>query len=209
MRGFLILGMNYLAHIHLSGENEDVMLGNFMADGIKGRKHEMYRRDIQKGILLHRFIDDFTDSHTVVLETKLLFRPKYGKLAPILVDILYDHYLAKNWADYHPEPLKEFVAKTYHSLQSRWDELTPRVQHMLPYMIRYNWLYNYQFQTGMERVLEGMSRRVPTGEILKHGWQDLQPYYEIINDHFAKFFVEMIQEAKRWFQDYEVKKAGS
>jgi acyl carrier protein phosphodiesterase len=204
----LFLSMNYLAHIYLSGENEDVMLGNFMADGIKGRKHENYSPAIQKGILLHRFIDDYTDSHPVVLESKLLFRPKFHKLAPILVDILYDHYLAKNWLEYHKKPLQRFVADTYKTLEARWDELTPRIQHMLPYMIKYNWLYNYQFGDGIERVLEGMSRRVPTGEILKHGWQDLQPHYEIVHDHFAQFFIEMIQEAKRWLQAYEMKNAG-
>jgi acyl carrier protein phosphodiesterase len=200
--------MNYLAHIYLSGKNEDVMLGNFMADGIKGRRHEEYPPDIQKGILLHRYIDDFTDSHAVVLETKLLFRPKYHKIAPILVDIIYDHYLAKNWSDYHEKPLEQFVADTYKTLENRWDELTPRIQHMLPYMIKYNWLYNYQFANGIERVLDGMSRRVPTGIILKDGWRDLQPYYEVVDDQFTRFFLEMIKEAKNWLRDYETKNAG-
>ena len=200
--------MNYLAHIYLSGENEDVMLGNFMADGIKGRRHAEYPPDIQKGILLHRFIDDFTDSHAVVLETKLLFRPKYHKIAPILVDIIYDHYLAKNWSDYHEKPLEQFVADTYKTLENRWDELTPRIRQMLPYMIKYNWLYNYQFANGIERVLDGMSRRVPTGIILKDGWRDLQPYYEVVDDQFTRFFLEMIKEAKNWLRDYETKNAG-
>jgi acyl carrier protein phosphodiesterase len=200
--------MNYLAHIYLSGTNEDVMLGNFMADGIKGRKHEQYPPDVQKGILLHRFIDDFTDSHPIVLETKILFRPKYSKLSPILVDILYDHYLAKNWADYHNVPLKQFVEETYAILQRRWNELTPRVQRMLPYMIQYNWLYNYRTQQGIEHVLEGMSRRVPTGGILKDGWQDLQPYHRTVNDQFTRFFSEMIKEAKNWLKAYETKNAG-
>jgi len=183
--------MNYLAHIYLSGTNEDVMLGNFMADSIKGKQHQNYPEGIQKGILLHRFIDDFTDTHPVVLETKILFRPIYHKLSPILVDMVYDHFLAKHWASYHPQPLRDFVNDTYATLQHRKAELPERIQHMLPYMVQYDWLYNYQFKEGMERVLLGMSRRVPNGEVLKNGWRDLVPVYTEVEQQFETFFRSM------------------
>ena len=200
--------MNYLAHIYLSGDDDDIMLGNFMADGIKGRRHEDYSPKIQQGILLHRFIDDFTDFHPIVLETKILFRPKYSKLAPILVDILYDHYLAKNWQQYHTTPLDQFVCETYKTLQARWDELTPRIQFMLPHMIENNWLYNYQFKEGIERVMFGMSRRVRYGDVLKDGWDDLQPVYEQVGEQFSRFFIQLRSEVSAWIKQYETKNAG-
>ena len=180
--------MNYLAHIYLSGDDEDLMIGNFMADGIKGKRYLEFPERISKGILLHRFIDDFTDHHPICTETKVLLRPKYHKLSPILSDIFYDHFLAKRWSNYHEKPLRQFVDEFYQTMQSRWDELTPRIQQMMPYMMHYDWLYNYQFKEGMENVLMGMSKRVRQGEILREGWIDLEKNYAAMEDQFTRFF---------------------
>lgn len=185
--------MNFLAHLYLSGDDEDVMIGNFIADGIKGKRYEDYPEQIKKGILLHRFIDDFTDTHPVCLESKLLLRPKYHKLAPILVDMVYDHFLALHWADYSEKPLRKYVDDVYKTLQRRNADLTPQVQHMLPYMIQFDWLYNYQFQEGMERVFMGMSRRVRQGEIIKNGWMDIETNKTAFDDQFKRFFSDLIQ----------------
>ena len=111
--------MNYLAHIYLSGDDKDLLLGNFMADSIKGRSYQKYPEGIQRGVLLHRFIDDFTDHHPICTETKIILRPKYHKLSPILSDILYDHFLAKLWENYHPVPLAKFVDAFYAFIQSQ------------------------------------------------------------------------------------------
>ena len=183
--------MNFLAHLYLSGDDEDIMIGNFIADGIKGKRYEGYPPQIKKGILLHRFIDDFTDTHPIVLESKILLRPRYSKLAPILVDMIYDHYLAKNWDQYHPLPLREYVDKTYATLQRRHADLTPPIQRMLPFMIEHDWLYNYQFQEGIENVFLGMSRRVRSGEILQFGWEDLAANYDALENQFTLFFEEL------------------
>ncbi len=183
--------MNFLAHLYLSGNDEDIMIGNFIADGIKGNRYENYPKQIKKGILLHRFIDDYTDTHPVCLETKILLRPKYHKLAPILVDMIYDHFLAKHWQNFRPIPLRDFVDKTYNTLQNRFEDLTPPIQRMLPFMIQYDWLYNYQFKEGMERVFLGMSRRVRQGDVIKHGWEDLAANYDVIENQFFTFFAEL------------------
>jgi acyl carrier protein phosphodiesterase len=195
----LFLGVNYLAHIYLSGDDEDVMLGNFMADSVKGRAYEDYPTGIKRGILLHRFIDDFTDSHPVCLETKLLLRPKYHKLSPILSDMMYDHFLARHWASYSAEPLRDYVDRTYSILHARIKELTPRAQYMLPYMIKYDWLYNYQFEEGMKNVLFGMSKRIKKGEVLVNGWEDIELHRVTFENQFSRFFSELTEacEAKR------------
>ena len=190
--------MNYLAHIYLSGDDKDLLVGNFMADSIKGKRYEEYPDGIKRGILLHRFIDDFTDHHPICIETKILLRPKYHKLSPILSDIIYDHFLARLWANYHAVPLDKFVDDFYAFIQTRWDELTPRIQYMMPYMIKQNWLYNYQFKVGLQNVLNGMSRRVKGGEILKEGWTDLEEHYAEIQDQFERFFGALEQAVSQY-----------
>ena len=192
--------MNYLAHLYLSGDDEDLMIGNFMADDVKGSKFNDYPERIKDGILLHRFIDDFTDHHPICSETKVLLRPRYHKLSPILSDLIYDHFLALNWQNYHPKPLREYVNGIYETLERRWDDLTPRMQHMLPFMIKYDWLYNYQFKEGMERVLLGMSKRVRSGGVLKHGWEDIELYNAQFADQFFRFFAELIDAVKDYSQ---------
>ncbi len=193
--------MNYLAHIYLSGDDEDLLIGNFMADGIKGSRFKEYPGPIARGILLHRFIDDFTDHHPICTETKVLLRPKYHKLSPIVSDIIYDHFLAKLWLNYHETSLRQYVDSFYATIDKRWDDLTPRIQQMMPYMKKYDWLYNYQFKEGMQEVLMGMSRRVRTGEILREGWDDLERYYDQFQDQFERFFVELQGSVQNWLSE--------
>ena len=90
--------MNFLAHIYLSGDDPNIQLGNFIGDFVKGRNLvEQFGHEIAKGIELHRAIDEFTDKHPIVKLSKVRLREKYRHYAPVIVDIFYDHYLAKNW----------------------------------------------------------------------------------------------------------------
>ncbi len=98
--------MNFLAHIYLSGNDTDLIIGNFIADGIKGKKYKKFSPGIQKGILLHREIDTFTDAHPIVRQSTKRLHKNYGHYSGIIVDILYDHFLAKNWSRYSDVPLE-------------------------------------------------------------------------------------------------------
>ena len=102
--------MNFLAHAHLSGKNNDVLLGNFVADAIKGNKLLKYRKEIQYGILLHRQIDSFTDKHELFMQSIDRVRKDFGKYSGIVIDIFYDHFLALNWKEYDDRELYVFVA---------------------------------------------------------------------------------------------------
>src|SRR5690606_17104395 len=105
--------MNFLAHVYLSGDNPKIMVGNFIGDFVKGgRLSERFEKDIARGIELHRAIDDFTDSHAVVLKSKERLRPKYRHYSPVIVDMFYDHILARHWNDYHPQSLPAFAEET-------------------------------------------------------------------------------------------------
>src|SRR5215216_5596818 len=154
--------MNFLAHVYLSGENTKLMVGNFIADFVKGRNAlEKFSPEIAKGIDLHRAIDEFTDTHPVVAQSKNRLRPKYRHYSGVIVDVFYDHFLARNWNTYHTEPLSDFAARTYRTIESFGPILPAGVKYMLPYMIKGNWLVNYGQTEGIHRALSGMARRTP------------------------------------------------
>ncbi len=188
--------MNFLAHIYLSGENDLVTIGNFMADGIKGKDYKKYSKNIQIGILLHRHIDTYTDAHkTVRLSTKRLHE-KYGHYSGVIVDILYDHFLAKNWSSYSDVPLETYVDTFYDSLEEHFDILPLRVQKMMPFMMADNWLLSYASIDGISRVLDGMNRRTKNRSGMDEAIHELEEFYTAFESEFTSFFNELIVFSK-------------
>ncbi|WP_303319170.1 acyl carrier protein phosphodiesterase [Flavivirga abyssicola] len=189
--------MNYLAHIYLSGENDLVTIGNFIADSIKGKDYKKYSKDIQTGILLHRNIDTYTDAHkTVRLSTKRLHE-KYGHYSGVIVDILYDHFLAKNWNKYSTIPLDEYVSAFYDSLEEHYHVLPLRIQKIMPYMMADNWLLSYASIHGISRVLDGMNRRTKNRSGMNEAIVELKEFYKEFEDEFTAFFNELITFSKQ------------
>jgi len=189
--------MNFLAHIYLSGNDDDITIGNFIADGIRGRRYKNYPVGIQKGILLHRQIDTFTDSHpTVRLSTKRLHE-NYGKYSGVIVDILYDHFLAKNWKDYSNIPLKIYVEQFYSLLNENFNLLPSRIQKMTPHMIAGNWLLSYAKIEGIQKVLEGMNRRTKNISGMHTATNELLEFYSEFEAEFKSFFEELIRFSKK------------
>lgn len=189
--------MNYLAHIYLSGENDLVTIGNFIADGIKGKAYKKYPKDIQIGILLHRHIDTFTDAHkTVRLSTKRLHK-KYGHYSGIIVDILYDHFLAKNWNKYSTVSLDIYVDTFYDSLEANYSILPLRIQKMMPYMLADNWLLSYASIDGISRVLDSMNKRTKNRSGMDEAVVELETFYKEFENEFTVFFNELISFSKQ------------
>jgi acyl carrier protein phosphodiesterase len=151
--------MNFLAHIYLSGENDLLKIGNFMADSIRGSKYLSYPKDIQKGVLLHRHIDSFTDFHPIYRKSKHRLHEKYGHYSGVIMDIMYDHFLSKNWNAFSEIPLEKYAASFYELLQKEESLLTERTKNMIPYMIAQNWLVSYASLEGLETILFQMDYR--------------------------------------------------
>ena len=189
--------MNYLAHIYLSGDNNLVTIGNFIADGIKGKSYKKYPKAIQTGILLHRNIDTFTDAHQTVRQSTKRLHEKYGHYSGIIVDILYDHFLAKNWSKYSNVPLNEYVDIFYDSLEANYELLPLRIQKMMPYMMTDNWLLNYASIEGISRVLAGMNRRTKNQSGMDEAVVELQKFYTEFENEFSSFFDELIAFSKQ------------
>ncbi|MBT8287192.1 MAG: DUF479 domain-containing protein [Flavobacteriaceae bacterium] len=187
--------MNFLAHIYLSGENQDVMIGNFIADGIKSKDQHIYPKDIQKGILLHRAIDTYTDSHPTVRKSKKRLFERYSHYSAVIVDILYDHFLAKNWHQYSDIPLNDYVDDFYRALERQYEILPARYQTLAPFMIRDNWLLGYSTIEGITKALEGMNRRTKNRSKMNQAVDELRTYYAEFEEDFTHFFDELIQFA--------------
>lgn len=135
------------------------MIGNFIADHIKGNQFTHLDPKIQLGIKLHRQIDTYTDTHEITRRSKRRLHKRYGLFAGIVIDIFYDHYLAKNWKNYSAIPLKIYVNSVYNLVNSYKEILPEKTVQMIPYMVKYNWLYNYKYKEGIKSVLEGMNKR--------------------------------------------------
>lgn len=184
--------MNFLAHTHLSGFNEDIIFGNFIADSVKGKSYNKFRDDIVIGILHHREIDSFTDSHPIPKHSRDMIREHFGKFSGIVVDIYYDHFLARNWNNYHDEELSAFSSKVYQILARRFLLLPARIRRLLPFLIAQNWLNGYANMRDLARVFKGMDRR--TGHIsgMDKSIVVLENNYEALYDDFVEFYKELI-----------------
>jgi acyl carrier protein phosphodiesterase len=189
--------MNFLAHIYLSGDNDLIKIGNFMADGIRGKQFENYPSEIQKGIVLHRFIDTYTDAHPVFRKSTKRLHEKYHHYAGVIVDVFYDHFLAKNWSNYSDENLVDFTNRFYQSLQDNYDFLSERTKGMMPYMIEYNWLVSYQTVEGISRILTQMDGRTKNESKMRFSPNELIEYYSDFELEFTVFFEDLRIETKQ------------
>lgn len=186
--------MNHLAHLYLSQHTEAMMVGNFIADGIKGKKYLEFEAGVSKGIVMHRAIDTFTDSHPLVSHSKTYFRRKYGLYSAVLIDLFYDHFLASNWNDYSDMPLSLFADHAYRVMEKNFIHLPARYLQILEYMQKENWLLNYAHLEGIQRSLNGMSRRIKGNPGIEHALNEFRNHYDELGSDFRKFFPELQKE---------------
>ncbi|AWI26236.1 acyl carrier protein phosphodiesterase [Flavobacterium pallidum] len=183
--------MNFLAHIYLSGDNDLMKIGNFMADGIRGKHFEEFPEGVRKGILLHREIDTYTDAHPIWRESTKKLHERYHHYAGVIVDVFYDHFLAKNWNKYSTETLEDFTDGFYKILIAHYDILTEKTKAMMPYMIRHNWLLSYRTLQGMERILTQMDHRTGDKSNMRFAHLELRRHYDAFEKEFTEYFVEL------------------
>jgi acyl carrier protein phosphodiesterase len=188
--------MNFLAHIYLSGDNDLLKIGNFMADSIHGNKFNDYPTEIKKGILLHRSIDSFTDMHPVYRQSKHRLHEKYGHYSGVIMDIFYDHFLAKNWKTYSDEKLEDYADNFYLLLKENHDLLTEKMKGILPYMIGRNWLVSYARIEGLEMILFQMDHRTKNRVALHESIVELKQFYLQFDEEFCLFFEDLKQHCR-------------
>ncbi len=186
--------MNYLAHIFLSGDNNLLKLGNFLGDFVRSKDQKKYSTEIQKGIKLHQYIDHYTDTHATVKKSKIRLRPLFGHYAPVIVDVYYDHFLALNWSQFSRIRLKDFINHFYDLTDKNKSLFPKKARHILYYMKRDNWLYEYRTLEGIDKALTGMSRRTKFVSKMESAAFELKENFNQYQEDFNSFFPELRAE---------------
>ncbi|WP_442956804.1 ACP phosphodiesterase [Polaribacter sp. SA4-12] len=184
--------MNFLAHLYLSQDDTNIMIGNFIADHIRGNNYEAYSKEIQQGIFLHREIDTFTDAHEVVRKSKRRLHERYRHYDGVIIDIFYDYFLAKNWSDYSAIPLDVYTETINDLFRKIAEKLPIKSQNFIKYMLEYNLLFNYGNKEGIAKVLNGMNSRTKGKSQMNLAIEDLQNLEEEFQEDFTLFFKDLI-----------------
>jgi acyl carrier protein phosphodiesterase len=183
--------MNFLAHLYLSENNTNIMIGNFIADHVRGNNFTHFSNEIQQGIFLHREIDTFTDAHPIVRKSKRRLHKRYRHYDGVIIDIFYDYFLAKNWSNYSEIPLELYTQAIYKLFKEKSLELPVKSQNFIRYMIEYDILYNYQFKEGIAKVLNGMNHRTKGKSQMNLAIEDLEILQEELEEDFNLFFKDL------------------
>ncbi|HWJ92756.1 MAG TPA: ACP phosphodiesterase [Flavisolibacter sp.] len=191
--------MNYLAHAYLSFNDPQILAGNMISDYVKGRAQFSFSGKIQKGIMLHREIDQFTDTHPATKKAKEIFRPAYRLYSGAIMDVLYDHFLANDGTEFTPASLKDFAARTYRQLELQAADLPINFLQVFTYMKTYDWLYNYRSLDGMSRSLAGLVRRSAYLSESATAYNLFTEHYVFLNGCYHEFFQDVKQFAKDQF----------
>jgi acyl carrier protein phosphodiesterase len=184
--------MNFLAHLYLAGDDPDGIVGHLLGDFVRGRDLEAFPEAVRAGILLHRSIDAFTDAHPVVWESKARISPIYRRYAGPLVDVFYDHFLARDWPRYAAVPLDGFCEELYGLLRREAERLPFPVDGLTQRMIAQDWLRSYQSVDGIGQALGRLSRRVRRENTLAEAASELRAAYEGLEADFERFFPELV-----------------
>ena len=191
--------MNLLAHIYLSGDSDEIIIGNYIGDYVKGRDWLKYPEQVRKGIILHRNIDAFTDSHPVVHRSKIAFLNRYHKYAGVVVDIIYDHFLTREWDFFSRKPLESVTYQFYRAMVNNYDVLPDKVQERMPFFIIHNWLESYRTTNGIRSVLKALSKRTSLPNESRQAIKALKKNYFSLNDDFMEFFPQLIEYVENDF----------
>lgn len=192
--------MNFLAHFYLSGNNESLIVGNFLGDYLKNPQVALLPEAIRQGVWLHRHIDSYTDQHPAVRKSAVLLRQAHGRYAPVILDVIYDYVLAKNWDKYSEDSLGNFTAGIYKVLKKHQYLMPDFLKQNLPHMIADDWLVRYGTKEGLRFTFSRMKLRSSNPHFFENAVESMQLHYAQIENDFNTFFPEAILKFKDWKQ---------
>lgn len=198
--------MNYLAHAYLSFNDPEILVGNLISDFVKGKKKFDYPPDIQKGIMLHRAIDTFTDEHEATREAKDIFRPVYRLYSGAFTDVVYDHFLAMDENEFTEGFLFDFSQQVYAVIDRHTQWLPEKFSRMFPYMRSQNWLFNYRTYGGTEKSMQGVAHRAAYLNESKIAYELFKQHYQLFQQCYRHFWKDIKPFAQR---QYELLKDGN
>ncbi|MFP5594280.1 ACP phosphodiesterase [Kluyvera sp. 142486] len=189
--------MNFLAHLHLAHLADSSLSGNLLADFVRGNPQQDYPADIVDGIYMHRRIDVMTDNLPQVKEAREWFRPETRRVAPITLDVMWDHFLSRHWAQISPEiALPEFTRYARSEVATILPDAPERFLTLNQHLWSERWLERYGEMDFIQRVLNGMASRRPKLDALRDSWHDLDAHYDALETRFWQFYPQMMAQAK-------------
>ncbi len=190
--------MNYLAHLFLSGEDDEIRFGNYLGDHLRKAQWAEYSERVRIGLELHALIDHTTDRHPMVMASRQRMRPSQHKFSPVVQDLLYDHFLAKNWARFHSVPLEVYTRNAYERLQAFQPHMPASVLRMFEHMRTHDWLESYARLEGLNKALGGMARRTRFVSDMERAVEDLASEMDAYESDFMRFFPDLQTEVRRF-----------
>ncbi|MGF7410153.1 ACP phosphodiesterase [Providencia alcalifaciens] len=190
--------MNYLAHLHLAHLAKSSLLGNMMADYVRGNPAGEYSADIVAGIRMHRAVDRTTDTHPLVKQARRLFREEYRRVAPITLDLVWDHFLSRHWTRFVPTlSLSDFVRFARQTIEPDLYHTPEKFQELNEYLWSQQWLTRYAEKEYIGKSLNGMARRRPKLAALSGSFDDFLLNYQELEHIFFQFYPLMIETAEQ------------
>jgi acyl carrier protein phosphodiesterase len=191
--------MNFLAHAFLARDDTDLLLGSMMGDFVKGPLDDRYAPAITRGLMLHRGVDTYTDAHALVARSRTRIGASRRRYAGILVDLFYDHYLARYWSEYAAMPLDQFTASVYARLLERPHLLPERLRSIAPHMARTDWLGSYRDTAAVGVALDRIGTRLKRGNALLGSVEELLANYAGLETDFREFFPDVMRFSQEYF----------
>jgi acyl carrier protein phosphodiesterase len=196
--------MNYLAHLYLAEDSADSIIGNLLGDFVKGRLDDRYGEEIVRGITTHRKVDSFTDSHELILSSKRLVSAERRRFSGIIVDLGFDHFLARNWSEYSSVDLGVFTEKIYDLLKDNENLLPDGLKSVVPRMVEEDWLGSYKEVEGVGKALDRIARRFKRENKLGGAVEELVKNYKELEENFRAFFPQLISYVESYRKGYSV-----
>jgi len=195
--------MNFIAHLVLSPKEKNLLAGNIAADFLRGFKQKRNSDPIRSGITMHQFVDQYTDTHPTVKNSKDRLKDQFHLLSGILIDVFYDHFLARNFEHISNMSLQEFCGYIYKTLEENISELPPGLQRFLPVMICENVLYSYREIEGVEQALIRINRRIKIKISTGSAIAALREHYDFLENDFRTFFPCVIKITENFRNKYD------
>ena len=193
--------MNFLAHTALANTSDELLLGGLLGDFVKATLQPPpagLTPELVRGIRLHRYIDSYLDNYPVFLRSRQRVDPRYRRCAGIMVDVFYDHFLARHWAQFYREPLPVFSARVYDLLDANTAILPPALAHIRQPMRAHDWLTSYQQLPVIHTALNRMSSRLSRPALLHGGAVELEQHYAEFEQDFFLIYAELQHRVAKW-----------
>lgn len=189
--------MNFLAHLHLATLAESSLLGNLLADFVRGNVQAQWPAPVAAGIALHRRIDVLTDNLPEVRTARQWFRPETRRVAPITLDVIWDHFLARHWQQFQPDiSLAAFSEAAQQHIVPQLAGTPESFIELNAVMWRERWFEHYAEPARLERVLRGMAYRRPRLTALRDSYQDFVDHYDALEALFFAFYPRLMADAR-------------